>query len=227
VQPRDHVGVLMPNTLEYLLLFYGCALLGAHPVHFNSRYKLDDLRYVIVDSDIKVLLTSAKQREHADHAAMLRELFPALATWRFGTPLEIAAAPRLQSVYCFHADDSHGWGTERDFMARAAETPVSLQQVDPEDVGLIMYTSGTTAKPKACLLPHRALEGAGHALAERWRMSCTDRFWDPLPFFHMSTMLPLAACRGRGRQRNCQRACDHSLPLVSDTHERPIRASRL
>jgi long-chain acyl-CoA synthetase len=42
------------------------------------------------------------------------------------------------------------------------------------------------------------LEGAGHALAERFRMQADDRFWDPLPFFHMSTMLPMACCRASG-----------------------------
>ena len=39
---------------------------------------------------------------------------------------------------------------------------------------------------------------AGHGLAQRFRMTVADRFWDPLPFFHMSTMLPSAACRASG-----------------------------
>ena len=56
----DHVGLLLPNCLEYLLLFYGCALGGFRPVHLNARYKTDDLRYVIPHSDMRVLITSAR-----------------------------------------------------------------------------------------------------------------------------------------------------------------------
>src|SRR5262245_25817122 len=54
----DHVGLLLPNCLEYLLLFYGCALSGVRPVHLNARYKVADLAYVIADSDMRVLITS-------------------------------------------------------------------------------------------------------------------------------------------------------------------------
>ena len=192
----EHLGILMPNCLEYLLLFYGCALLGVRPVHLNSRYKLEDLRYVIPDSDIRVLFTSAKQREHTDYAAMLQDIYPALRTWRFGEPLQIAEAPMLQTVFCLHAQSR--WGSLQDLLRAERPAAAPALETDPEQIALIMYTSGTTAHPKACLLSHRALEGAGHALAERWAISPADRFWDPLPFFHMSTMLPLAACRAVG-----------------------------
>ena len=198
IEPGHHVGILMPNCLDYLLLFYGCALLGARPVHLNSRYKREDLRYVIADSDIRVLFTSAKQREHTDYAAMLCDLYPALAAWRYGEPLQLGEAPLLGAVFDFHTGGETAWGDEQRFLAGAADRAFVLPRVDPEDIGLIMYTSGTTAHPKACLLSHRALEGAGHALAERWRMTEADRYWDPLPFFHMSTMLPMAACRAAG-----------------------------
>jgi fatty-acyl-CoA synthase len=195
---NDHVGMLMPNCLEYLLLFYGCALLGARPVHLNSRYRREDLRYVIADSDIRILFTSAKQREHTDYAQMLCDVYPELARWRWGERLSIADAPLLEQVFDLHAGGRTRWGHEAQLYPADLAPLAALPAVDPEDIALMMYTSGTTAHPKACLLSHRALEGAGHALAERWLMSEQDRFWDPLPFFHMSTMLPLAACRASG-----------------------------
>lgn len=198
IRRGEHVGLLMPNCLEYLLLFYGCVLLGARPVHLNARYKRDDLRYVIADSDIRVLFTSAKQREYVDYAAMLRDVYPELAGWRYGAPLDIAEAPLLRSVFDLHTGGETPWGHEGHLYPPDLRPLDALPAVDPEDIALVMYTSGTTAHPKACLLSHRALEGAGHALAERWRMTEQDRFWDPLPFFHMSTMLPLAACRASG-----------------------------
>jgi fatty-acyl-CoA synthase len=200
IRARDHVGILMPNCLEYLLLFYGCALLGARPVHLNARYKVDDLRYVVADSDISMLITSAKQREFADFAALLCAAFPELRAWQHGTRVRLEAAPKLRVLYHWHDAGTSAWGTETDFFA-GADTSAAIAaepQVAPEDIGLIMYTSGTTAHPKACLLSQAAIEGAGHGLAERWRMTVEDRFWDPLPFFHMSTVLPMAACRAVG-----------------------------
>ena len=65
LQAGDHVGILMPNCVEYVLLFYACALVGLRPVHLNARYKSADLKYVIQDSDMRILITSAKQREFA------------------------------------------------------------------------------------------------------------------------------------------------------------------
>lgn len=216
----DHVGILMANCLEYLLLFYGCALLGARPVHLNSRYKREDLRYVIADSDIRILFTSAKQREHTDYAQMLRDIYPELAGWRFGEPLHIAAAPRLQQVFDLHTGGTTQWGHEAQLYPADLTPLPRLPAIDPEDIGLMMYTSGTTAHPKACLLSHRAIEGAGHALAERWRMTEQDRFWDPLPFFHMSTMLPLAACRASGACFIAQEHFDAGASVREIVHER-------
>ncbi len=197
---RDHVGLLMPNCLEYLLLFYACAAIGARAVHLNSRYKVADLRYVIPDSDACILITSAKQREYTDFIALLTEAFPALGTWNYGTPLALPEAAQLRSVFCLHAHGATRWGTESDFFAGALASTTTLSEaaVGPDEIGLIMYTSGTTAHPKACMLAQRAIEGAGHALAERWRITADDRFWDPLPFFHMSTVLPMSACRAVG-----------------------------
>ena len=219
IRPGDHIGILMPNCLEYLLLFYGCALIGARPVHLNARYKVDDLRYVIADSDMKVLFTSAKQREFADYASMLRQLYPELGTAVRGEGLQLSAAPKLGAIYYFHAGADNPWLGEREFAAAAAGVEI-VEQKDPEQIGLIMYTSGTTANPKACLLSHRAVELAGRGLADRWHMSENDRFWDPLPFFHMSTMLPMSACRASGATFI---AVEHFEPGPS---AREIRAER-
>jgi fatty-acyl-CoA synthase len=194
----DHVGLLLPNCLEYLLLFHGCALAGIRPVHLNARYKVEDLRYVIPHSDMRALFTSSRGREHSDYVAMLRELYPGLADWDGRRSLAIPEAPRLEQVYCLHATSDVGWPDERVLLARGVAAPGPDIERDPEQIALVMYTSGTTAHPKACLLSHRALETAAHGLARRYRMTARDRFWDPLPFFHMSTMLPLAACRATG-----------------------------
>ena len=204
VQPGDHVGILMPNCLDYLWLSYGCALLGASPVHLNARYKRDELRYVVADSDIRLLFTTTLQREFTDFTQLLTDVYPTLAHWRAGAVLDLPEAPLLRGVFRFHdvapgadADLGAHWPGEQAFLAAATASDPPVER-DPERIGLIMYTSGTTANPKACLLSHRALEAAGALMVKRWHIGADDRIWDPLPYFHMSTMLPLAATRATG-----------------------------
>ena len=57
-----------------------------------------------------------------------------------------------------------------------------------------MYTSGTTANPKGCPLSHASLIYVANSMVDRWDMIEKDVFWDPLPMFHMSSILPFMAC---------------------------------
>ena len=55
----------------------------------------------------------------------------------------------------------------------------------------MLYTSGTTAEPKGCLITHDAAIHAWTTAADRLRITPDDRVWDPLPLFHMSCLGPL------------------------------------
>jgi fatty-acyl-CoA synthase len=58
-----------------------------------------------------------------------------------------------------------------------------------------MYTSGTTAKPKGCLLTHEALvRHAGNVARSRFFLTEQDRYWDPLPLFHIGGIVPMLSC---------------------------------
>jgi fatty-acyl-CoA synthase len=58
-------------------------------------------------------------------------------------------------------------------------------EVSAGDPGLMLYTSGTTANPKGCVHSHRAMVCEGDGFAERCAVTADDRFWTPLPFFHI------------------------------------------
>ncbi len=63
----------------------------------------------------------------------------------------------------------------------------------------MMYTSGTTAQPKGCPLSHEQLVRNGINMnRERYFLTPQDRFWAPLPMFHMSAVLPLMCCFDAG-----------------------------
>jgi fatty-acyl-CoA synthase len=60
---------------------------------------------------------------------------------------------------------------------------------------MIMYTSGTTSHPKGCLISHESLVRTGRIFGEqRFPMRHGDRMWDPLPIFHLASILPFNGC---------------------------------
>jgi fatty-acyl-CoA synthase len=61
-----------------------------------------------------------------------------------------------------------------------------------------MYTSGTTAHPKGCVTLNRSLVDNASAIAERFAIPSDDRWWDPLPMFHMGAILLMSAVFSRG-----------------------------
>ena len=60
---------------------------------------------------------------------------------------------------------------------------------------MLMYTSGTTSHPKGCLISHESLVRTGRIFGEqRFPMRHGDRMWDPLPIFHLASILPFNGC---------------------------------
>jgi fatty-acyl-CoA synthase len=69
----------------------------------------------------------------------------------------------------------------------------------PRDPAMIMYTSGTTSHPKGCLISHESLVRTGRIFGEqRFPMRHGDRMWDPLPLFHLASILPFNGCLATG-----------------------------
>ena len=186
----DHVGLLMPNCMEFAELVWGIALLGAVLVPLNTRYKARELHYVAENADISVLVTSDAMKPHVDFAALLLDALPGLAGKIDARALHPAEAPKLRSIVLFGEDAPCRFIGQNAFEASQADIALPAP-VDPADTGIIMYTSGTTANPKGCMVPHHALVGSAVDLWRyRYAIGPEDRMWDPLPAFHISFLLP-------------------------------------
>src|SRR3546814_9970904 len=70
--------------------------------------------------------------------------------------------------------------------------------VVPQDVGLILYTAGTTANPKGALIRHRAQVGNSRNLGIRYKVTGADKVWSPLPIFHIAGILPMVMILDKG-----------------------------
>jgi fatty-acyl-CoA synthase len=178
-------------------LLFGISLTGAVMVPINARFAPRELGYVIENGDLEVLFTSDLVVEHVDYVARLQEALPGLADRPAGAAPELAAAPQLRTIVLLGGRKAPGMMTGEAFanLAGPVDDAAVLtlhRRTAVRDVALMMYTSGTTAMPKGCLLSHEALvRPALVGGRTRFRLGPDDRFWDPLPMFHMSAILPL------------------------------------
>jgi fatty-acyl-CoA synthase len=197
VEPGDKVGILMPNSLDYITLIFAVTKIGAVVVPVNGRFKERELAYVLEHADLKVLFI-AEGGGGANYPTLIEAVLPALAEADPGR-LELADAPKLRNVVDLGGTSVGALDRER--FERLAdgrtveEVRVLQKRVRIRDVAMLMYTSGTTSRPKGCLLSHEALVRQGSNVAiTRFELTEEDRFWDPLPLFHCGGIVPMIGC---------------------------------
>lgn len=199
VKPRDHVGILMHTCPEFVELYFAIALCGAVIVPINARYKSSEIGYVVENADLVTLITTDAVAEQVNFVERIEGALTDLAQQANPRAVQLASAPRLRNVVLFGRTQRTGFITENDFDAMADQVPEisvhkSRLRTRVRDVALMLYTSGTTANPKGCLITHEAQVRNSIALGRhRYRLTANDSLWSPLPMFHIAAVLPMLA----------------------------------
>jgi fatty-acyl-CoA synthase/long-chain acyl-CoA synthetase len=199
VRPREHVGLLLPTSVEFVECLFAIALAGAVVVPLNARYKHNELAYAIENGDIVTLITTDKMAEQVNFAERLSQALPGLSDAADPAQLFLKGAPKLRNLVLLGATPRAGFLTEQQFLERAAGVPEdavheSRLAVRLRDIAIMLYTSGTTSNPKGCLLTHEAMVRNSISLGRnRYALKHEDVFWSPLPMFHIAAILPMCA----------------------------------
>jgi fatty-acyl-CoA synthase len=198
VVPGDHVGLLIPNSGRFLATLLGISLCGAVPVPLNTRFRGDELPYVIEHADLVGLVTACEAEvnprgEPVDYPARLAEALPSLGS---GAASFCAEAPRLRFV-AGYGPVRHWWITPwPEPSAGAVLDPVPSE---PGGTALLLYTSGTTSRPKGVLNSHRALVVTALAgMVGRMGMTAEDVVWSPAPLCHIGAYVALVGAFATG-----------------------------
>jgi fatty-acyl-CoA synthase len=171
VAQGDRVGIWSPNCAEWVLVQYATARVGAILVTINPAYRSHELRYVLNQAAVRMLV-AAPAFKSSDYAAMIEEVRPDCDT--------------LEEVVLL--------GTEAwDAMARCEVDGVALaaraERLGVGDPINIQYTSGTTGFPKGATLSHHNILNNGYFVGRLLGYSAQDRVCVPVPFYHCFGMV--------------------------------------
>ncbi|MFD5317308.1 AMP-dependent synthetase/ligase [Streptomyces sp. NPDC127098] len=150
VRPGDRVGLLSRTRYEWTLLDFAIWTAGAVSVPVYETSSAEQAAWNLADSGAVAVVVESR-----DHLATVTALTDRL--------------PELRTVWCLDPDEGPGAITA--LRAAGADVPdgdldAATATVTPDSPATIVYTSGTTGRPKGCLLTHRAfLTVSGNALA--------------------------------------------------------------
>jgi len=162
ISKGDVVSLLMPNSAEYIIGYFGCWKLGALAGPVNSLLKEHEIEFVMNNSEAKAILVHSE----------FRQLIESIR----------GQMPHLKSIITF---DNEAVATRE---VADGTTNLSLSRIDPDEDAIIIYTSGTTGKPKGCLLTHGNIVANARQISEWLKFTENDRLLTIMPLFHMNAV---------------------------------------
>ncbi|AGT31801.1 hypothetical protein M493_07580 [Geobacillus genomosp. 3] len=173
IQKGDRVIVCLPNWNEFLVIYFSLARLGAILVPCNPRYGEEELMYILENSKA----TAAFLMGEFGHIDLFASHTGA------GSSLNHIFTVRFQQKGCYSFEDLIELGKRL-----PAAPPVAVDA--GEDVFSILYTSGTTGKPKGVMLTHQNVIYAAKQAVETMNCTVNDVFLVAVPVFHVFGMVP-------------------------------------
>ena len=164
IGPEDRVAIVFPNGPEAIVLFLAAASV-ATACPLNPAYKEAEFRYYLADTGARFLLVPG------GNGAEARRALPEGSTLIEG---EIDDAGRLSL-------ESGSPSARRTVTAR-----------DPDDIALVLHTSGTTSRPKRVPLRHRNLTASVANIVEHYRLGPEDVSLCVMPLFHVHGLVASA-----------------------------------
>lgn len=160
MKKEDKAVIFMENRPEFICSFFGIWNSKAIPVNIDAGYTPQELEYVLRDAEPKYIFTSNKNMKTAQEAVKLAE-----------KDIQIINTDEITVPEDFQVDE------------------YVIYSPEPDDIGVLLYTSGTTGNPKGVMLTFDNLMSNVDAITEIKLATPQDRVLALLPYHHV---LPLS-----------------------------------
>ncbi|KAI1749617.1 hypothetical protein F4782DRAFT_542090 [Xylaria castorea] len=167
----ERIAFLVENSYDYVVTFLAILAARAIALPLSPPFPAPELQYILTQSQASLLLHSAKFASKATEVLK--------APWPEPSPnTDPEFKPTLKLV---EVPKRFGLGQDNTVF----DTVTITDDTDTEGAGMMLYTSGTTARPKGVLIPETALTAQGRALIEAWKYTPQDRLLHILPLHHI------------------------------------------
>lgn len=171
----DRVGILQVNCNQYIETYYAAAKLGAIFVPLNFRAKAEELAYMITNAETKILFVGSRYLELINQKR-----------------------PQLGMVKeCISIDNKEGLYYED--LIQSASPEEFYNEIGDEDITILMYTSGTTGRPKGVPLRHNAFVSYVLENVEPASPEIEERNLLTVPLYHVAGIQAMLAAIYGGR----------------------------
>ena len=166
---EDRVAIVLPNGPEMATAFVSIAA-GATTAPLNPAYRLEEFDFYLSDLGVKALLVERNSTSPAIEAAAAHNIPILEIAVNESTPAGLFEIIPSQGI---------GWGE-----------PASYGNIaGPDDVALVLHTSGTTSKPKIVPLTHRNVCASASNICKTLELTPDDRCMNVMPLFHIHGLM--------------------------------------
>src|SRR3990172_3259859 len=177
VEKGDRLGILHINCNQYVESYFAAAKLGAIFVPLNFRAKADELTYMILNAEVKVLFVGNRYLD------LVKGMLPELVSVK----------------HCIPIDGDHGEMISYEKLIRSSSPEEIFREIGDEDITILMYTSGTTGRPKGVPLRHNAFASYVLENVDPASPDIEERNLLTVPLYHVAGIQAMLAAIYGGR----------------------------
>lgn len=171
VKEGEIVSMMMNNSPEFYAVFFGIQKAGAVAGPVNCWWQTSEIEYLLNDSETRVFFVDGDHLHHME---------------------KLEGKTGVEELITNEADTPPGEARKLSEMLSAAGDSSHSCSITADSPAAILYTSGTTGKPKGALLTHKNLIFAGRAKSLAADLVSEDRAICVLPLFHGAGLLDLS-----------------------------------